>query len=63
MVGDLKQIPATNRIGPSSAGLTHKGGSCQNEAGSKAHRLPVGKGALLTASPLTAKPSPSSVIQ
>lgn len=32
MVGDLKQIPATNRIGPSSAGLTHKGGSCQRKS-------------------------------
>lgn len=56
MVGDLKQIPATNMIGPSSAGLTRKGGSCQNEAGSKARRLLVGKGALLTASPLRANP-------
>lgn len=47
----------------SPAGLTRKGGSGHHEAGWRAHRLPVGKGALLTANPLVAKSSPSFIIQ
>lgn len=62
MTVDLKQIPDANRIGPSSAGLTHKGGSGQKEAGSRARRVPVGEGALPAASPLIPKPSPSALI-
>lgn len=62
MTVDLKQIPDANRIGPSSAGLTHKGGSGQKEAGSRARRVPGGEGALPAASPLIAKPSPSALI-
>jgi len=42
--GDLKQIPDANRIGPSSAGLTHKARSCQNEDGSRARSAPSGQG-------------------